>query len=468
MIQIVGFGVLLIVLMLAIISRKNFSKYKDGSDPLWWVAGWMTARLSLELKERVKNYIRRTAVLNEKPLEEETDRWFMKNIHTGLVGLILLSLLVIVAGFVPEKTVDPYVVERPDIKEESEFVELKIFDGQEAEGQTYKLEIHSREYSQMEFQEVADQAREYIDKELPGQNEDIFHVRTKLNFPLKDETGTLKITWDTDKPQVVDFEGNINKDNMDDNSREIVGLSAKITDGHYIDVYQMEVTVLGDEELVGSELAKLEMLEIEEKNRSQKNLQLPQKIGDVYIERSVQDRDDQLLKLFALGIIIIILWLYYKVSKLKEAGSQRTRELENEYFSFVNRLTIYIGAGMSLKKSIEASSKQSVCVSLREEVGFTLNKIESGASESSEYIELGKRLGSGHYSRLMSLISQNLAYGNTNLLKLLDSEVRNSFYMRREMIRKKGEQASEKLLLPTGILLGLVMILVIYPALIGI
>ena len=64
----------------------------------------------------------------------------------------------------------------------------------------------------------------------------------------------------------------------------------------------------------------------------------------------------------------------------------------------------------------------------------------------------------------MSLIGQNLSYGNSNILKLLDDGIKNNIYLKREHIRKKGEQASEKLMFPTLILLLLVMGLVMYPA----
>ena len=104
---------------------------------------------------------------------------------------------------------------------------------------------------------------------------------------------------------------------------------------------------------------------------------------------------------------------------------------------------------------------------LKKEVGFALNKVASGVMENSAYMELGKNLGSQEYLRLMSLLSQNLAYGNSNLIGLLDSEVKQSFYIKRERIRKKGEQASEKLLLPTAILLILVIVIVMYPAFIN-
>ena len=467
MAQITGAALIVTILMLAIISRKNYSKYKDSRDPLWWVAGWMTDRLSPKVRSRVKSYIRRTVVLNEKPLEQQTDRWIATLFHKAIIGVVILAFIIIISGFIPEKKNDPYVIDRPGVAETSKYVDVKLSDSGDAEGEIYQLEIHSREYTTKEFNDLAAKAKLYIGANLIGENADADHVMANLFFPTKDESGTLKIIWDTDDPVVVDYEGTVNNDDLKEEGKK-VNISARITDGNHSDTYQTAVTVVGDEELVGTEWAKLKMLEIEEENRSEEKLQIPKQIGEISVKRETENQDDQLMRLLAFGIVMIVIWGYYRVSKLREEGRSREKELEMEYFGFVNRLTIYIGAGFSLRRAMEAAAKQGNANILADEVDFSIKRIESGVSEGSEYMELGKRLVSSQYTRLMSLISQNLAYGNSNLLRLLDMEVKNGFYMRREMIRKKGEQASEKLLIPTAILLGLVMLIVVYPALTGI
>ena len=162
-----------------------------------------------------------------------------------------------------------------------------------------------------------------------------------------------------------------------------------------------------------------------------------------------------------------MLVVYKNIRELNEIGEKRDVELEEAYYSFVNRLAIHIGAGLSLRDAMKRAAEVEKSEYLKKEVGFALNKVASGVMENSAYMELGKNLGSQEYLRLMSLLSQNLAYGNSNLIGLLDSEVKQSFYIKRERIRKKGEQASEKLLLPTAILLILVIVIVMYPAFIN-
>ena len=83
-------------------------------------------------------------------------------------------------------------------------------------------------------------------------------------------------------------------------------------------------------------------------------------------------------------------------------------------------------------------------------------------------LRTGKKLGLEEYNRLMGLISQNLAFGNSNLIKLLETEVKTSYFLRKEDVRRKGEQASEKLIVPTLLLMIVVIGIIVYPALTGI
>ena len=102
---------------------------------------------------------------------------------------------------------------------------------------------------------------------------------------------------------------------------------------------------------------------------------------------------------------------------------------------------------------------------LEKEIMYTINQIESGYSEFAAYEELGARLGLAPYSRIMNRISQNIRKGNKDLRKLMEEEVFLALNERRECVKKKGEEASTKMLFPMIILLGIVMVIVMFPAL---
>ena len=67
----------------------------------------------------------------------------------------------------------------------------------------------------------------------------------------------------------------------------------------------------------------------------------------------------------------------------------------------------------------------------------------------------------------MSLLSQNVKKGTRDLLLMMESEEQSALQVRKEIARKKGEEAGTKLLFPMMILLGVVMLIVILPAVIS-
>ena len=209
------------------------------------------------------------------------------------------------------------------------------------------------------------------------------------------------------------------------------------------------------------------MLEIESDNRSKEEFEIPKEVGSVQISRDVETKEDREVLIFIFGFLLILMVAYYIFYRLKEKARLRDVEIGDSYYGFVNRLTIFLGAGFTLQRSLASAIKNEPCAYLSDEVEFSLNSIKSGVAESKAYADLGKKLGLEEYNRLMGLISQNLAFGNSNLIKLLETEVKTSYFLRKEDVRRKGEQASEKLLLPSALLMLLVIIIVMYPAFIG-
>ena len=68
------------------------------------------------------------------------------------------------------------------------------------------------------------------------------------------------------------------------------------------------------------------------------------------------------------------------------------------------------------------------------------------------------------YTKLVSLIEQNRMNGARNLRAMLELEMEDAFEQRKTTARRLGEEAGTKLLLPLFIMLGIVMIIVIVPA----
>ena len=466
MVRYLSLLIVLIIAILAIISRKHYSKYKDVGGTLWSAAAFLASFIPVERMSQLREIIRKTYVLNSSSLEEKTELVAIGLIRHFLIGALLVSSFVFIISFLPEKSIDRSTFERPEAGNSSDYVDLELIDEETKSQEIYRMEVHPRELTDEEFKETVEQAKKYIESSILLNNISKTTVTGDLFLPTKDETGALKISWETSSPNII---SNTGKVSLDSTSEPIeVHLYATIKDANNKDEYETSVTVISDENLSNSEKAKVAILEIEGRNRSKSELSIPDEIDGVKVGRKVNSRKDVLLQILVIGCFVAGLLALLKISKLKEAGEKRDEEIQDAYYGFINRLTIYIGAGLTIQDAMRSAAKNERCESLTREIEFALNKIASGISEQRVYAELGTLLGSQDYMRLMSLISQNVSYGNSNLLKLLDDEVKSGYFSKKENMRKKGEQASEKLLLPTSLLLVLVIMIIMYPAFISI
>ena len=84
--------------------------------------------------------------------------------------------------------------------------------------------------------------------------------------------------------------------------------------------------------------------------------------------------------------------------------------------------------------------------------------------ESEIYLAFGRRVNLKPYTKLVSLIEQNRQNGSKNLRSMLELEMEDAFEQRKTTARRLGEEAGTKLLLPLFLMLGIVMVIVIVPA----
>ena len=101
---------------------------------------------------------------------------------------------------------------------------------------------------------------------------------------------------------------------------------------------------------------------------------------------------------------------------------------------------------------------------LYEEIYRVANELESGVSEGTAYEHFSLRCRSQQYTRLVTLLSQNLRKGNSGLLPLLHEESKKALAERMDHARKRGEEAGTKLLLPMMLMLVIVMVIIMIPA----
>ncbi|MBS6280243.1 MAG: hypothetical protein KH449_05510, partial [Lachnospiraceae bacterium] len=151
--------------------------------------------------------------------------------------------------------------------------------------------------------------------------------------------------------------------------------------------------------------------------------------------------------------------------------AERKNQMILDYPDIVNKLTLYMGAGMTVKRAwkkiAEDYKRQQDTMGIRyayEEMCSSCHEMDSGVAESSCYENYGRRCDVQAYVRLGALLSQNLRKGTKGLTQLLKAEALQAFEDRKANARKRGEEAGTKLLLPMFLMLSVVLVIVIVPA----
>lgn len=201
-------------------------------------------------------------------------------------------------------------------------------------------------------------------------------------------------------------------------------------------------------------------------------LSLPTEIDGQRIYYS-EHEDRSYLLLPLLGVIAAMAIYMRQGQARRTEKKQREVLLMLDYSELVSKLMVYIGAGLTVRNALETISQHFDALIARgikedrplyQELRTMVIQFRRNMPESEIYLSFGRRVNLKPYTKLVSLIEQNRMNGARNLRAMLELEMEDAFEQRKTTARRLGEEAGTKLLIPLFIMLGIVMIIVIVPA----
>ncbi len=182
------------------------------------------------------------------------------------------------------------------------------------------------------------------------------------------------------------------------------------------------------------------------------------------------------LQVFAIGLVIVLLLPIVEAERKKEAKEKREAQLLREYPEMINKLTLLLSAGMTLQGAwkkivsgyLEVQKKTGAEKKLvYEEMLITQREIEGGKGEVISYKAFGERCGTAKYRKFSNYLIQNRKKGSQGLCQLLEKEAEDSFIQRKNMAQQYSEEAGTKLLFPMLLMLGIVIFVIMVPAILS-
>lgn len=349
-------------------------------------------------------------------------------------------------------------------------------EGLDEEVSSITVALAERQYTKKEADQVFDSIISNIGDRIRKDNPSLTEVRTDLDLITWLSEEGVKIRWSSEEPDLIDSFGHIRTGEIPKEGVSIylnAYLSAGVHKAHYQISMKLYPPELSEKERLKEGL-RCQIQTWDDLQKMKEGLQLPGEFqGKTLHYRVGTSSNSNYRALPILGILLAFLFYARDQKAAQDKKKKRSQELLSDYAEIVFKLKVFIGAGMAVSAAWEniVSDYERRLGQGRikpraayEEMHDTRRQMECGVSEGQAYLDFGKRCQLQPYLKLSCLLEQNRKTGTRNLNNLLEAEMADAWEQKKAMARRLGEEAGTKLLLPLFLMLGIVMVIIMVPA----
>lgn len=349
-----------------------------------------------------------------------------------------------------------------------EALSLKLENGEEI---PMIIQVDERIYSDEEIEAFFQEAREKLPKAILGENLSLDAVWTDLNFITQLENNPVSIEWQTSDGEFLTAMGERTEKELDGEGKKSLTITACLSCQEQEDILEIPISLV--EKSKNAEEAFLEKVQKEvtkrqEESRTEETFMLPEEVDGsslIWLKKNQVSIGGIVFLIFVLGGVV-----YWKEEKNRERQEEkRKQQMMLDYPEVVSKLTLLLGAGMSLQRAWERMVKEYLAKKkeqryVYEEMARTSRETANGIPWNIALDHFGKRSKLSAYMKFATLLAQNAKRGNRGLAESLQKEAEEAFEERKAMARKLGEEASTKMLAPMFLMLAMVLVVIMVPA----
>lgn len=474
-------------------SRKEVSIIGEESSSLLQtfekMAVWIRKHMAVHAagEKPGERQVRRSIMIlyPDRKLQEHQEAYYVRKLRNVLIVVFagtVLSLFCILSALANPLISDDGSIKREGYNGEAQEVSLtvRIKGPKEERNRTYNysFSVGARRYSRSELKNMAASLEKEIPEKILGENRSLAHVTKRLRLPSKAEGYPFSIRWESSEYATVDSDGSVDTGDMKYGETREVVLTAILT---YDSSTQFELEIPVTVEVPKPDRAQTLRNDIqaaledsEQKTARESRFFLPLQVDGIDL---IWTQKPDMTAVFILGLAAgaaVAVW-FAADEKLHRTMRGRKHQMEIDYPGILNRMVLYLGAGMSVRNVFFRLGSDYRLQRSRggerryayDEILLVCRELESGQSETEAYTSFGSRCGMGQYTKLCTILIRNLRKGNSVLLSVLQAEVQEATLHRRNLARELGEKAGTKMLFPMVVMLAVTMILIIVPAYFG-
>ena len=172
---------------------------------------------------------------------------------------------------------------------------------------------------------------------------------------------------------------------------------------------------------------------------------------------------------FANDVLILLVMLmfvgvayYYFGTISAEKIKKRSEQMLSDFSNVVSKLALLTNAGMIMHEAWEEVAYTGDS-EIYKEMQTTVQQMNNGVSEIDAMFHFGARCVVPEIKKFTSTIVQGLTKGNSELIMMLQEQSKEVWALKKQNVRRQGEKASSKLMLPMMVMFVGILIMVVVP-----
>ena len=338
----------------------------------------------------------------------------------------------------------------------------------------YRVIVENRHLTKLELEQLFTQAAEELERTFLGQNESLDYITHDVVLADCVMDGRVGVRWSFDDYEAVNLLGELQEEALSEEG-SLVQVTAILEYENVQTEHLFSMMVYPPKKTVEEQFYELLAQELKTRNAETNGVfVLPQKLEGHALTWTRQPQRKQYTVLL-IGLCAMAGVAVGRKEDLRKAKEKRRAKLLAEYPQMLSQMALLLGAGMTVSHAWEriVVSYENRCAGqpgtwqempVYEEMRITYHQIKDGLGERRAYEQFGERIQLQAYRRFATLLVQNLRKGTTGLSKLLEKELQDAFDAQESYAKKRGEELQTKLLLPMMLMLGLVIVIIMIPA----
>lgn len=161
-------------------------------------------------------------------------------------------------------------------------------------------------------------------------------------------------------------------------------------------------------------------------------------------------------------LVLAVTLFYYCIKTTQRKILSRSEELLSEFANVVSKLALLTNAGMILHEAWRQVAESGEGV-MYDEMKTVCLDMDNGVSESEALRLFGLRCIIPEIKKFTSTVTQGLSKGNAELSIELQKQSKELWMIKKQNVKRQGEIAANKLMLPIVIMFIGILIMVIIP-----